>query len=99
MEEIPLSVVEFSQLFRLAGMGAAMPTNVAHVAQLGGRFQSELARMQRTIRHLGFETLNLRTRRSGVRVPPGAPFLLPCILFTLSETNPAGGATRATRLI
>ena len=41
--------------------------------QLRSRRKSKNARMQHHVKHLDFPPPRLRTRRSGVRVPPGAP--------------------------
>jgi hypothetical protein len=77
---------------------------VAHVAQLRTGFRITFARTQRTIRHLDFRTPKLRTRRSGVRTPPGAPFFLfcfqlsstPVVWFSFSNLGATGSKTRAT---
>ena len=58
---------------------------VAHVAQLRIGFRLTFARMQRTIRHLDFRTPQLLSRGSGVRIPPGAPFLFKNIRPEIKE--------------
>ena len=59
--------------FAFLEVSARGKRNVAHVAQPRTGFEMIFARKRRSIRRLDFQTPNLRSRGSGVRISPGAP--------------------------
>jgi hypothetical protein len=75
----------------LCGLGNSSEglKNVAHVAQLRTGFGTIVARKQRSIRHLDFQTPNLLSRGSGVRVPPGAPLPFQWLSRECDPTRPS----------